>query len=235
MADLDTYRKLYSMHIPEIAVRQKMSGAGMSEEEIDAFFVAVHAKESGAPPPPPPGGGQPVANDTAPPPPPAGSSGAAESAPPPPPKPASPAAVTAPAQNGTGESLEDLVAKQIINIQEKLIPEIEKYTTSSTAELSKMSPDQIQAVIDLAQRCDPWSIFELESYASSNAEVVVATVLNWLPYDAPRASQVREKPTKPGNWTWFLDKIQSKLTTGQKTELVECIVECKLLLRAPPP
>ena len=121
MADLDTYRKLYSMHIPEIAVRQKMSGAGMSEEEIDAFFVAVHAKESGAPPPPPPGGGQPVANDTAPPPPPAGSSGAAESAPPPPPKPASPAAVTAPAQNGTGESLEDLVAKQIINIQEKLI------------------------------------------------------------------------------------------------------------------
>ena len=190
MADLDTYRKLYSMHIPEIAVRQKMSVAGMSEEEIDAFFVAVHAKESGAPPPPPPGGGQPVANDTAPPPPPA-LMGAAESHRLPP-KPASPAAVTAPAQNGTGESLEDLVAKQIINIQEKLIPEIEKYTTSSTAELSKMSPDQIQAVIDLAQRCDPWSIFELESYASSNAEVVVATVLNWLPYDAPRASQVRE-------------------------------------------
>ena len=53
---LETFRRMYAMgNIPEITVRQKMAKFNISDDEIDAFFVAIHAKDSGAAPPPPPG------------------------------------------------------------------------------------------------------------------------------------------------------------------------------------
>ena len=50
---LETFRRMYAMgNIPEITVRQKMAKFNISDDEIDAFFVAIHAKDSGAAPPP---------------------------------------------------------------------------------------------------------------------------------------------------------------------------------------
>lgn len=245
MADLEKYKKMYSLHIPEMAIRQKMlAEAGMDEANVDSFFAAIRAKENGAPPPPAPVTGNTKSNNTAPPPPPPPTTVA--SVPPPPPPPTTSAASSKstpppppsktneskPLPATSTESLEDLVTKQVVNIQEKLIPEIERYTTTSTQELNKLSPDQIHSIVDIAKKCDPWSVFELESYASRDAEVVVATVLDWLPTDAPRRSVIPAlTPTvKPGSWSTFMSKIKSKLTAGQTAEIVECIVECELLL-----
>ena len=69
MADLEKYKKMYSLHIPEMAIRQKMlAEAGMDEANVDSFFAAIRAKENGAPPPPAPVTGNTKSNNTAPPP-----------------------------------------------------------------------------------------------------------------------------------------------------------------------
>jgi hypothetical protein len=119
-----------------------------------------------------------------------------------------------------------LVLKQVTNIQEKLIPYVQQLTMSSTEELHKLSKDQIDDIIDLAKKCDPWSIFELESYASSNADVVVKTLLDWLPAEGPGASEAAASGTQEGKWRTFFARIKSNLTPGQKMEVVLCVVEC---------
>lgn len=209
---LDTFRRMYAMgNIPEITVRQKMAKFNISDDEIDAFFAAIHAKETGAAPPLPPGAAASSANGSAPPPPPASAAGAAS-------------ALSASASSD--EALEGLVLKQVTNIQEKLIPYVQQLTMSSTEELHKLSKDQIDDIIDLAKKCDPWSIFELESYASSNADVVVKTLLDWLPAEGPGASEAAASGTQEGKWRTFFARIKSNLTPGQKMEVVLCVVEC---------
>ena len=122
---LETFRRMYAMgNIPEITVRQKMAKFNISDDEIDAFFVAIHAKESGAAPPPPPGAAAAAANGSAPPPPSSAAAGAAS-------------ALSASA--GSDEALEGLVLKQVTNIQEKIIPYVEQLTMSSTEELHNLS------------------------------------------------------------------------------------------------